>query len=57
VFRIEAGRARLRPVQVGVITDQSAQVLGGLAVGDPVILFPSDDVKPGVRVKASGAKG
>ena len=56
VFRIENGRARLRPVKVGVITDRSAQVLDGLSVGDSVILFPSDDVKPGVRVKAGAAK-
>jgi HlyD family secretion protein len=52
VFRIESGRARLRPVIVGVITDQSAQIVRGLASGDALINFPSDSIKDGVRVKA-----
>ena len=52
VFRVESGRARLRPVSAGIVTDQSAQILSGLDAGDAVINFPSDSVKDGVRVKA-----
>lgn len=52
VYRIEAGRARLRPVALGAITDREAEIVGGLAAGDPIIVFPSDQVIDGVRVKA-----
>ena len=52
VFRIEGGRARLRPISIGAVTDQEAEVLDGLAAGEQVIVFPSDAVKDGVRVSA-----
>lgn len=51
VFRIEQGRTRLRPVRVGAITDQDAEILAGVAVGDRLVVFPSDQVMDGVRVK------
>lgn len=50
VFRIEGGRARLRPVSIGAITDQEAEVLGGVVPGDRVVVYPSDAVKDGARV-------
>jgi HlyD family secretion protein len=56
VFRIEGGRARLRAVRVGIITDRAAQILDGLSLGDRVVVFPSDDIKSGSRVKASASK-
>jgi HlyD family secretion protein len=52
VFRIEQGRARLRPVKVGAITDADAEILGGVGVGDTVVIFPSDQVRDGIRVHA-----
>jgi HlyD family secretion protein len=51
VFRIEQGRARLRPVKVAAITDRDAEVVSGAAVGEPVVVFPSDQVHDGVRVR------
>jgi len=51
VFRIEAGRARLRPVQVGAVTDHEAEIIKGLNLNDPIVVFPSDQVADGVRVK------
>lgn len=51
VYRIENGRARARPVQVGALTDAEAEVLGGLAEGDKVAVFPPDTVSDGVAVK------
>jgi HlyD family secretion protein len=51
-FRIEAGRARLRQLQIGAITDAGAEILGGATLGDRMVLFPSDQVKDGIRVKA-----
>jgi HlyD family secretion protein len=50
VFRVESGRARLRPVKVGALTDADAEILGGVAPGDQLVLFPSDRVKDGARV-------
>jgi HlyD family secretion protein len=52
VCRIERGRARLRPVRVGALTDQAAEILGGAAVGDQLVVFPSDQVRDGARVRA-----
>lgn len=51
VYRIERGRARLRPVSIGAMTDREAEVLKGLAVGDRVVVFPSDQVRDGRRIK------
>jgi HlyD family secretion protein len=51
VFRVESGQARLRPVSVGVMTDSEAEILHGLARGDAVVVFPSDQVHDGAAVK------
>jgi HlyD family secretion protein len=54
VFKIEGGRARLRPVTIGAITDQSAEVIRGLNTDDVVVLYPSDQVRDAVRVVFAG---
>jgi HlyD family secretion protein len=51
VFVAEAGRARLRPIQVGQRSGLQAQVLDGLKAGDKVIVHPDDKVTDGVRIK------
>lgn len=51
VFRVEGGRARLRPVTVGAMTDQDAEILSGLAVGERVVIYPSDEVIDGRSVR------
>lgn len=51
VFRIVDGRARLTPVRVGALTDREAEISQGLHVGDRVVVFPSDQIRDGVRVK------
>jgi HlyD family secretion protein len=51
VYRIENGRARLRPIDVGALTDRSAEVRAGLADGDQVVVYPSDQIADGVRVR------
>lgn len=51
VFRIVGGRARLTPVRIGALTDREAEILAGLNLGDKVIVFPSDQVRDGARVK------
>jgi HlyD family secretion protein len=55
LFVVADGRARLRRVQIGHVGEASAEVLGGLSDGETVILFPSDAITHGVRVRARGA--
>jgi HlyD family secretion protein len=50
-FVIEGGRARLRDVEVGERGEARTQVLGGLEPGEPVVLFPPDDLVDGARVR------
>lgn len=53
VFVIENGRAARRTVEVGRRGTSAAQVISGLQEGDVVILFPSDLIEDGVRVRAT----
>jgi hypothetical protein len=50
VFIVERSRARVRIVEVGARNAQHAEVVGGLAAGERVILHPSDRILAGVRV-------
>lgn len=50
LFALEGGRARLRRLELGQRSADAAQVLDGVEVGEEVILFPSSDVRDGVRV-------
>jgi HlyD family secretion protein len=51
-FVVHDGRVESRAVHVGHVGGTDAEVLSGVDAGDQVILFPSDRVKPGIRVKA-----
>jgi len=55
VFKLADGRARLTPIQVGALTDREAEVRAGLKAGEQVVIFPSDRVKSGVRIRAGSA--
>jgi len=50
-FVVEAGRAHPRDVLVGHRGESETEVLSGLRAGDRVILYPSDQVGDGVRVR------
>jgi len=50
VFVVASGRAVVRTVELGHRGAAHAEILGGLAPGDRVILHPSERVVPGVRV-------
>ncbi len=52
VFRVEEGRARLTPVQIGRQAEGMAELLGGLAEGDSVILYPASSMGDGAAVVA-----
>lgn len=50
LFVVDGGRARLRRVELGQRSADAAEVLEGVAVGEEVIVFPSSEVRDGVRV-------
>lgn len=52
VFRVESGRARLTPIELGERNQDWAEVRGGLEAGARVILHPSDRIADEVRVTA-----
>ncbi|KQY35427.1 RND transporter [Caulobacter sp. Root487D2Y] len=51
VFRVADGRARLTPVEVGAMTDREAEIRKGLRGDERLVVFPSDKVADGVRVR------
>jgi HlyD family secretion protein len=51
VFVVADDRAAMRPVRVGEQGAAGAQILEGLAVGERVVLFPSDQMATGRRVR------
>jgi HlyD family secretion protein len=51
-FVVRAGRAESRMIRVGHLGGTSAEVLAGVDTGDAVVVFPSDQVKAGIRVSA-----
>jgi HlyD family secretion protein len=52
VFVATDRRARLRSVSIGQRTSAEVEITRGLVPGDTVILFPSDELADGVRVRA-----
>jgi len=57
VFVVEAGRAVLRDVEIGERADARTQIVSGLRTGDTVVLFPSDDLVDGTRVRGAVEEG
>ncbi len=51
VYCVDQARAHLQVVRVGAITEREVEVLGGVSPGDVVIVYPSDEVHDGVRVR------
>jgi HlyD family secretion protein len=52
VFLVEGGRARRRDVSVGHQGSFAAEIRDGLSGGETVVLYPSDRLADGVRVRA-----
>ena len=52
VFKVENGRARLTPIEVGQTNGVHTEVLSGLEEGESIVLYPGNEVADGVRVKA-----
>ena len=55
VFVAEAGKAVMKPVQVGQRNGLQAQVLSGVNEGEAIIAHPDDKVSDGVKVKPRGS--
>lgn len=52
VFVVERSRARVRDVQIGHRSPSFAEVTGGLAEGDTVVLHPPNSISDGVRIES-----
>lgn len=52
VFAVADGRARLRQVGVGRMSDTEVEITAGLQLEDTVVAHPSDQIHDGVRVSA-----
>jgi HlyD family secretion protein len=50
VLAIEAGRAVLRAVTIGLQNETHTQIIDGLVADERVIIYPSDTLQPGARV-------
>ena len=50
IYVVEDGRAQLRAIDLVRRSGRSAAVSKGVAQGDRVIIYPSDQISPGVRV-------
>src|SRR6056297_2561566 len=55
VFVAEGGTSRLRTVETGRMNDLTAEILGGLAAGDEVLLHPNDRIEDGTAVVSRDA--
>lgn len=51
VFALVEGRARVREVKIGQMTDEFGEVLGGLEADDAVIVNPPSTLEDGKRVR------
>lgn len=56
-FVVEGGRLALRPVEAGLRGAREVEVVSGLAAGERVVLYPGNDLAPGLRVAERGAGG
>jgi HlyD family secretion protein len=56
VFVVENGRAHQRSVTIGHRTPDDAEVVGGLAVGDAVVVHPGDQLRDGARVRIASPR-
>ena len=51
VFRVNADRAKLTPVEVGRDNGRNAQILSGIEPGETVVLYPGEQVEDGAPVR------
>ncbi|MFH1985236.1 MAG: efflux RND transporter periplasmic adaptor subunit [Pseudomonadota bacterium] len=52
VYRVNQGKASLTPVTVGLMNDQTAEIISGVAAGEKVIIAPESSISDGTRVES-----
>lgn len=57
VFKVEGGRARLQPVEIGQDNGEQAEVRSGLESGEQVVLHPNQSISDGARVRLRPVSG
>ena len=50
VLAVVDGRAELRQVSIGLQNESHTQIVNGIEADEPVIVYPSDTLKPGTSV-------
>ena len=50
VYKVAGNTAQLQIVEVGQRSGLEAEVLSGLAEGDQIVVYPSDAIRPGVKL-------
>lgn len=55
-FVYSNGRAVLRPIEIGHLNEQAAEIISGLEAGDTLILYPTDRIADGAPVAARGSQ-
>jgi HlyD family secretion protein len=50
VYKVAGNTAELQIVEVGQRSGLEAEVLSGLAEGDQIVVYPSDAIRPGVKL-------
>jgi len=51
VYKVVDGKAKLTPVQVGIVTESEVEILDGVKIGDKVVTNGVDKLKDGQAVK------
>ena len=54
VFVVEAQRAQLREVELGLVSEETIEILGGLNVGEKVVVTGQDTLQDGAKVLLRG---
>ncbi|HEX8951648.1 MAG TPA: HlyD family efflux transporter periplasmic adaptor subunit, partial [Polyangia bacterium] len=52
LFRVDGGVAHLVPVEIGQRTAQRAEIVRGVAAGQRIVVYPSDRLRDGSKVRA-----
>jgi len=52
VYRVVSGKARLADVQIGLMNDYEAEIVGGIEAGDEVVVAPESSITDGTDVTA-----